>query len=189
MATATDIANLALDLLGEAPIADLDGTGSVPGVLERNRESVWREAQASFPWPALLRQDEVEAEDSLDGYSRYAVPDDCLRVLGVEGPYGPLEYRLENGFILCPAAQGVRVHYLAYCEDPDAWGVQLTRAIVIQWAIRVCFALTQNPNIKQALLQEYQAIVRPETRRLASYGGQSVGQRKQQGRWYRARFR
>lgn len=190
MATLTDIANLALDTLGEKAIEDIDGTGSVPELLARNMAPAIREAEASFRWSELVAQESVEpeTEQSADGLYRYGLPEDCLRVLSVEADGGALEYRLEGAeALLVSAGEAVRVVFLRYSDDPDEWGVQLSTAIVMCLAIRVCFALTQNPGIKQGLIAEYRQILRPETRRLQSYADASLGRRSRWGRWLSAR--
>ena len=84
----TEVANKVLGLLGEEPTTDI--TVATPDTAAAIKLKVHLydsidEVQSSFYWHELIKAETIAPDpgDHYDGRKRYALPNDCLRPLGV----------------------------------------------------------------------------------------------------------
>lgn len=161
MASKVAIANFALTgELGKDQITSfLDGTkGSklVNLLFDDTAEEVMAEGAWSS---ATSRQTLAQDSTAPDwGYSyRYQLPTNP-KYLGMikvnECKPGDTEYSIESGFLLTDEST-MKIQYKMFQTDTEKWDKNLQRAIVLKLAVKMCYNLTGNLQLKQALAAEY----------------------------------
>lgn len=190
MPSVTEVANIALALLGEKQIASIDDDTTPADLLSAHQEQVFKEVQSSYRWQELIAAAALTASETLhaDGSYLYPLPADCLRVLDVwmsSGVPVSVEYRLEDDNVVSLYASPY-VTYLRYLSAPGSWSPLLTRCVAYVWALRVGLTLTGNAALVQALRREYEVVVLPECRRLQSYAERDMYKPDRYG-WNQAR--
>ncbi len=175
--TLTDIANLALALIGETRIDSLDDDGAVALDCATVIHSAVREVQADFPWPELRKAAvlELDGQDEVTGLWGFYLPDDFLRMARSPGEFGPVtdelgaevDYERIGPTLYC-AAESARLHYIAADCDPAGWSPWLCKAIYTMLAINLAPLRNKSKTLTEQLIQIYENIVRPRARRAAS---------------------
>lgn len=141
------------------------------------------EVQRSYFWHELVQSDTIAADgtDHFDGRKRYALPDACLRPLGLrlEGD-SPLpetaytrrmsheseySYNVEANWIITDA-DSVNVVYLKRNDDPSKWTSELLDCIYYATAAKCAKLITQDAATIQFVHEMYQTIVNPQARTL-----------------------
>lgn len=145
---ATGICNLALDLLAEAPIANLTDDRRIARWCNRNfdtaRDSLLRKA----PWRFAIKLAEISSDTApIFGWSQaYILPADCLRPLPLtvgghpDGAIVPSEVigqRLETN-----AAAPIRLRYICRVSDVTAYPADFVEALSAALAMKMAHWLT-----------------------------------------------
>jgi hypothetical protein len=185
--TLLDVFNKALGLLGEVPCTTLTPAPDTKAGIKMAvhlYDSI-DEAQSCFYWHELITSELIvaDATNHFDGRKRYALPDNCLRPLGVrleggdglpESAYTRLvaqeseyDYDVEGNFLLT-SAESVSIVYIKRSDDPTEWTPELLRCIVHLAAANSAQAITQDSGIARNLLEKYEALVKPYAKRLQS---------------------
>ena len=143
------------------------------------------EAQSCFYWHELITSAVIEPDETNhhDGRKRFALPDDCLRPLGVrlegEGDLAPTaytkivaheseyDYDIEGNFLLAGSDE-VSVVYIRRSDDPTEWTAELLRCIVHLAAVNAAQSITQDSGIVRNILEKYEVLVKPYAKRLQS---------------------
>lgn len=121
----TEICNLALDFLDEAPINDfLSDTGMVARFFRRNFWPIAWSLIRKHPWNFAIVRAQLAASPTapLFGFQyAYPYPQDCLRVLPVtyDGTERgrPVTYKVENAQVLTDMTAPLKVRYLQRIDD------------------------------------------------------------------------
>lgn len=161
MATVTQICNLALVKLGNIRISDLND-GSVNANLCKDyydfcRQMILQERQWSF----AIRRVNL-AKSTVDPAFTYAyafpLPADCLRVIAInpEDEWTPGDdFTIEANSILTNE-DDVNLIYVRDVEDTSEFPALFTEALAALLASKLAGNITDNPNIVQNMIQEYQ---------------------------------
>lgn len=183
----TAVANKVLGLLGEDPTTDITVANPDTAAAIKLKVHLYDsidEVQSSFYWQELIKAETItpDTEDHYDGRKRYALPDDCLRPLGVrctEGASFPQTtytqmaqdsddyYQVEGGWLLT-YAEGVDVVYITRDDNPTNWTAELLRCVVHCASVNAGQAITDDSQLVANLIQKYEQLVKPYARRLQS---------------------
>lgn len=141
MTSEVQIANLALDELGESHIASLAQNVKAARVINSlfapTRDALLR----SHPWNFATRRANIAADATAPefGYTtKYAVPTGCLRVLEVRASdlYPVDDYKIEQGFILCNNTGALYVRYIERVEDTEKFDSLFVTALALNLALK-----------------------------------------------------
>jgi len=154
--TPTDIVNLALDVLKEAPITSIDEGRPIAMWCKRNfavtRDSLLEEAD----WNFALKRVKLPASVTAPAFGwdyQYTLPADCLRVIALtEGGYpegSPVPYEVEGNYILTNQSGPLPVRYVARVENYDAYPATFINALSAKLATRAAHWVTGKSNYVQ----------------------------------------
>lgn len=152
----TDICNLALDHLREAPIASIDGRGAVEEWFQRNFDVVLNGVLRDHPWNFAITRVALAAEttEPTFGWSyAYTQPADCLRLLPLR-KNGDLNghdfaYEIEGRLILTDEAGPLNIRYVAGQPDPSEWDALFVEAMAAALALKAAHWLTGKASFTQ----------------------------------------
>jgi hypothetical protein len=165
-ADATDVVNLSFAKIGSEAIADLATDTSARGLLAaRLYDQVLTEMLRMKPWAFAAKRAVLEADDVAthpDYAYAYALPDDCVRVLGISG-LPEAEYLLEAGVLyanmdLAEDGDG-ELLYTSLEEDVTAWDPQFLRALVVRLAYELSFKITAKMDLARQLYAEWSIAI------------------------------
>lgn len=185
--TITDIANLALSLLGEDAVADIASPETEAGEkLSRWLYQAIDEVESEYLWRELQTHAAdvtADATDHYDGRKRYALPTDCLRPLGFKitddssalnplvrqiGGYDDLQYEVCGDFLVTNMDSTIDIIYVKRSDTPTEWTPELERCVAYNAAIKAGQNITSDFGIVKNLIVYYQTRIEPKARRLQS---------------------
>lgn len=149
MTTETDIANLALDILKEAPITSLDQDRPTASWMKRNFDFNRDAVLAMMPWNCALKRVKLPADGTSPAFGwdyRYGLPSDCIRLLPVtndgtmEGR--PVQHEVEAGYVLTNKAGPLKVRYISRLKNYSAYPALLIEAVSARLALRMAHWMT-----------------------------------------------
>jgi hypothetical protein len=162
-ASAVDVVNESLGLVGKDPITDLEDTAD-PVAIKSSMYfgSLLRSLLRSHTWNfAIDRVDLAEnATAPISGFSHsFALPVNCFRVLGVnEGPRDEpsgVAWKLEGRNLLTDEATA-RIRFVKWQSDPNYWDGSFYQAFVSLLGARLATAFNSDSNKAVELLRLYQ---------------------------------
>lgn len=165
--TPTSICNKALSMLGEASIADLSET-SVLAEKCRNHYDVEHDALLRMHrWNFAKQRVDLVATDPAPTFGwdyRYDLPDDCLRVLsvnGVEADLDECDFEIEGRSLLSDD-YGVSLVYIRRIpeDETDIHDPLFNLAFAAKLAAALCLELTSSQQKKESILAEFGALMR-----------------------------
>lgn len=163
MASAVDICNDALAMLGHAPgISALDQGGTTAGLCARFYPASRDELLRGHRWNFATKRAELAASTTAPtwGYdSSYPLPTDCLRVLGIEG-HELLPWRVEGRALVCNESSPLNLIYIARIDDPALFDPAFARALAARIAVDLSMPITNNQTMRQAMQQEFKDRLR-----------------------------
>ena len=154
MASAVDIANSALNLLGASTISALTDDSKNARLCNQRYEPVRNRVFRSHAWNCLHKRGQL-AQNSTDPvveYSHaYALPSDCLRVLKIhngttDSIASSIDYKLEGRNIVTDEGT-VFIIYIALDTDPNNYDTYLQESIAHQLAADLAYAVTNNATL------------------------------------------
>lgn len=156
---ATDLVliNNALTLLGHDTLADLTGTDKATTICVQHYQQVVDAVLRAYPWNcAMTRSSELTAESTAPSFGydyKYALPDDCLRVLQMQ----ELDYKfkVEGGYLLTDE-ESAYILYIARIS-PASMDALLKGAISAALAATIAFPLTNSSAAAKQMWDLYQA--------------------------------
>jgi hypothetical protein len=179
MPSPTDIANLALQHLGESQIEDIDATGDKTSrTCGINFPQARDEALQTCPWSCAKKQVTLDLEDTAPIYkwtSSYALPEDFIRLCEIEGvdAWLPAEYFDRQGNLLFmgrgtedePAAT-VNIEYIFRQTDTTVYDPLLVECVAFVMAMKMARTLTGSDSKAKELREEYERVILPRARTL-----------------------
>ena len=181
-----DIANLALGKIGEqSVISDIDtDTGSSAVTVRRFIYQVIREVESEFRWGELTKSVllAIPMAENDDTY-QYTMPSDFLRPASNRDQ----EYVIENGYLFTGTATDFPFKYIRYSEDPAEWSGLLVKCVYFRLALEICMPITENAQKYAALLEEYEKVVFPRARQVASFDNENPRTRIARGSYSKLR--
>lgn len=164
MTTETDICNLALDILKEAPIGSINDARPIAEWCKRNfavsRDSLLSRAD----WNFAMKRASIPADSDKPafGWARsYTLPADCIRLVPLTacGNYEgtPIPHEVENGKVLTNATGPLKVRYVGRTEDYARYPACFVEALSAYMAMKAAHWVTGKQGyqqIAQALFSE-----------------------------------
>jgi hypothetical protein len=142
--TPTDICNLALDIMKEAEITNLERDDrSIVRWMKRNFDVSRDSLLARYDWNFALKRAMLTKDSEAPAFgwlNRFTVPSDCLRVLpltaGGNSEGSPIQHEIEGQHILTNAPASLLVRYLARTEDYDRYPAVFIEALASYLAMK-----------------------------------------------------
>ena len=154
MASAVDIANSALNLLGASTISAFTDDSKNARLINQRYEPVRNRVFRSHAWNCLHKRVQLAQNSTAPvvEYSHaYALPSDCLRVLKIhngttDSIASNIDYKLEGRNIVTDI-DTVFLIYIALDTDPNNYDTYLRESISHQLAADICYAITNNATL------------------------------------------
>lgn len=193
--TATDIANMACDLLDVDPIGNIETSLGIGKVLRRNYQEAVDTVIREFSWNCATTRaglDELTApswwqSDATDHQYIYAWPADCLGVIDINGrPIEEITHAVESlatidgegnitarrNVILCDVPGGIILRYKASIDAADM-DPHLAKAVAIELASRCVMKAANSIQKAEALEVMYQRATRGDGKRTGGHQASS----------------
>ena len=154
MASAVNICNSALNLLGASTISALTEDTKNARLCNQRYEPVRNRVFRGHNWNCLIKRVQLAANstDPVVEYAKsYALPSDCLRVLKIhngttDSIASDLDYKIEGKNIVTDQTT-VYLVYIALDTDPNNYDTYLREAISHQLAADLAYAITNNATL------------------------------------------
>ncbi len=154
MASAVDIANSALNLLGASTISAFTDDSKNARLINQRYEPVRNRVFRSHAWNCLHKRVQLaqnSAAPVVEYSHAYALPADCLRVLKVhngttDSIKSAIDYKLEGRNIVTDEGT-VFIIYIALDTDPNNYDTYLQESISHQLAADLAYAVTNNATL------------------------------------------
>ena len=154
MASAVDIANSALNLLGASTISAFTDDSKNARLVNQRYEPVRNRVFRSHAWNCLHKRVQLAQNSTapvVEYTYAYALPSDCLRVLKVhngttDSIASNLDYKLEGRNIVTNEGT-VYIVYIAIDTDPNNYDTYLQESISHQLAADLAYAVTNNATL------------------------------------------
>lgn len=175
-ASKTNIANLALAVIGESPISNIDSTTD-PAAINAKAviDQAILEVQADYPWQELKTVVKLSADDDFEQAGepyayRFTLPDDFVRPCKdvndqvVTDTSGNAVRHYFMGGTLYAAGTPVHLNYIRESDNPAEWWPWLTSAVYHRLAILLAPARNKSATLVDRLIQIFEQIVRKRMR-------------------------
>ena len=154
MASAVDIANSALNLLGASTISAFTDDSKNARLINQRYEPVRNRVFRSHAWNCLHKRVQLAQNSTapiVEYDHAYALPSDCLRVLKIhngttDSIATSLDYKLEGRNIVTDI-DTIFLIYIALDTDPNNYDTYLRESISHQLAADLCYAITNNATL------------------------------------------
>lgn len=173
MASVVEIGNLALSLIGEPPVVNLEVDNKAARLINRLYEPVRDSVLRGHPWNSAIWRaslPELETGPVWGDELAYQLPADFLRLLSLQDQ--TIAWRKEGLLIMTTASAPLNILYIRKIEDANLFDPLLIDAIASRMAAELAFPLTQNPRLVTAMWQLY---ARKLTEARGVDGQESVG--------------
>ena len=163
MATETDIANMALDILKEAPITSFEEKRPIAGWLKRNFAATRDAELEKAEWNFALRRAALPAASDRPAFgwsNAFILPSDCIRLIPLtecgisEGR--PIPHEVEDGRILTNAPGPLKIRYVCRNTDYARYPATFQMALAARLAMGMAHWLTGKSNFAQIASNAYQ---------------------------------
>lgn len=160
-----DVANLALDRLGQPPIVSFDDGNKAANLCGRIYPLARDEIQRRFPWRRLRTRAQIgqEVEKPAWGYqNQFRLPVDLLRLLEVYIDLTPQHrnWELEGDLILINFEGPLNIRYVARQDDPTKWDALMLSAVAAYMAKDMAESLTQDAAKKNFAYTDFNEIMK-----------------------------
>lgn len=177
-ASMVDIYNLALGLIGEAPITSVTPpTTDTEIVVANHGDSARQLALRTYVWNFAKRRAQCSRTrtPAFDYSDAYGLPNNCLRVLSVSGDseaYATDAYDIEGRELLINAsgAASVNIRYIADVDDVSLWDPAFRRIVVLHIALSIAYQITK----KEKVVAQINDLLKVELPDATSIDGQEV---------------
>lgn len=175
MASPTDIANLALSLIGESAISDINDTSDKASrICGTNFPQARDECLAMTVWSFAKRQatlTKLATGPEFEWSAAFELPVDFLRLSKIAGDdaWNPKEYFDVQGRALFvnlddETATTLRIEYIRREEDSTLYSPLFVEALSYKLAHKIAKPLSASDTIARDLLREFEQVVMPRCR-------------------------
>lgn len=198
MTTETDIANLALAVLDEAPISAISDDNTAARMANRHFAQTRKAELAKHEWAFALARDSVTGTDTGTGVGTmnwsYTIPANVLRITNVtyDGePRGiPINWRQRGTVILSDQAGPIILLTVKDVTDPTNWPPLFTDVVVTALAVKMALPLTHKAGMIEVTRAAYQTALsealRANARLFGMYNDAQWSSQRGDNRWWRA---
>lgn len=173
----TDIANLALAHLGEAPIQSLDENNAASRACALHYPQTRDELLRAHRWNFAVTRvalSELDDEPPFGWLHQFELPADCLRVLEFNdseiGDVISEEFVIEGRAVLTDA-ETVNLIYLRRAEDVGQYDSLFVDALSLRLAIKLSETIRGTTSKTEQLLKAYESLIAPLARRVDANEG------------------
>ena len=154
MASAVDIANSALNLLGASTISAFTDDSKNARLINQRYEPVRNRVFRGHAWNCLHKRVQLAQNSTapvVEYSNAYALPSDCLRVLKIhngttDSIASSIDYKLEGRNIVTDEGT-IFLIYIALDTDPNNYDTYLQESISHQLAADLAYAVTNNATL------------------------------------------
>ena len=184
MASITDIANLALQHLGESRIQSIEDTDKVSTTLRVNYDQSREESLEASPWTfalELVALSKLVTPPVWKWGAAYQLPSDYIRLYEIDGDHAwyPREYFAIKGRKLligrdeeyADLPDTLNIEYVKDEEDTSLYSPAFVDVVAKKLAMKCARTLTGSDKIRQQLMEELEKIDMPAARTI---NGQNV---------------
>lgn len=166
-ATATDIANLALTLIGEEPIMNIEDVRNKQGKTVKTMFNfAKRSAFVTHPWACLMKRAALAADNTppIFGYANsYTLPPDYVRLYRVIDPEtnNPIEepYKMEGNKVLCDRDAPLYIEYTAETDDYSNLHAHVYEVFVHTLALAITLPITAKSTIYNSISRTLKDLI------------------------------
>lgn len=162
-----DLANMALTMLGQQPIAALTDNNNRAKLADKRLADVRDTVLRAHQWNCCIKRASLSAHGTAPvwGYSnRYQVPTDFVRLVSTES--NTTDYRIEAGnqgespllFILTDDTE-MKILYVAKITSVAQMDSSLVQAIACRLAADIAVAVTGDAAHEASMMKKYQMVV------------------------------
>lgn len=161
MTSKVKICNLALARLGINSITSLTDNTIEAKMCNLMYDDVAKEVMADNAFSSTLFRQELNVTDNTPEFGfayEYQLPTNpkCLRVLNIDDYDAPGAYAFNiEGDKLLADVTPVKIRYIGYITDSDAYDEQLKRCIISKLAADLAYTLTGSAPLAEALYTKY----------------------------------
>jgi len=177
MTSEVGICRLALDLLGDFAISDLDEGSKQARLCKRNYGPMRDAVLRAHPWNCALQRTTLPKAAPAPAFgflNRFILPADCLRLLPLKagGAFDgrPVAHRIEGRDVLCDADGPLPVLYIRRIANTALFDPLLVHAIAARLAWQIAYNLTGSRTKQAETGQIYRAVL-GEARRIDGQEG------------------
>jgi hypothetical protein len=167
--TYTDVANAALGMICEQPLASIDDSTVAGGWVKRYFGDVVRQVLSRYPWRCARKRRVLQRDAEKPAFEwawNYRLPADFLRVCalnGVEiGEASAEPFEIEGRVLLTNAPEARLVYVADVTGDVGAFAqldALCCEAIAVKLAQRLCYPLTAKAELSQSLAAEFERVM------------------------------
>lgn len=170
--TLTDIANQALNRIGEKAIMSIDDLTLVTARKAKLvMEQTIREVTAAHIWNGLKHRATLVRRVTAPAFGwdyAYALPTDYVRLAKLNGVAvtndDPGDYFEIEGNSLLTDEDEAKVQYVRFSLDPALYSALFTKALVTLWAAKLALTVRQDEPLAASLMQTYETVDLPRAR-------------------------
>lgn len=161
--SATDIVNLAMDIIKTSTINDVEmpGSDTVAAVANRWYDDVRQDALEGFPWNFALKRDAIPLNATTPDFEftdQYQLPTDYLSLMFIKYSYMPLsewDYRIEGKQLVLNngSAESLEIGYIYDIRDTVRFSPSFKLFLAARVAEQVVFALTGSATLRAAVIK------------------------------------
>lgn len=155
MASKTQIANRALNKLGQGRVSNIDTDPSVAAITMSQLWDTVRDATLQmYPWNFATKRTDLAPDSSAPswGYSTsFSIPSDCLQLLEIKDD---IDYKIEGNKILCDEDDIIYIKYIRREDDVSMYPPIFVEMLSHNLAIESCDRITDDTNLKAVLIQQ-----------------------------------
>lgn len=198
MTTETDIANLALAILDEAPISAISDDNTAARMANRHLAQTRKAELAKHEWAFALATDSLTGTDTGTGDGTldwsYTIPANVLRITAItyDGePRGiPINWRQRGTVILSDQEGPLKLLTVKDVTDPTDWPPLFTDVVVTALAVKMALPLTHKAGMIEVTKAAYQTALsealRANARLSGMYNDAQWSAQRGDNRWWRA---
>ena len=157
MASAVDICNSALNMIGASTILALSEDSKAGRICNQRYEFVRDSVFRAHPWIALISRQTLAADSVAPSFtysSQFTLPTDpfCLRVLKLSDP--EIKFEIEGRKLLCDEST-VNLVFVARITDPNQYDQLLINTIEAAMAADIAYALIGSTTLTATMYDLY----------------------------------
>lgn len=164
MPSKVDVANTALDRLGQPPVVSFSDGTKTANLVNRLWPIVRDQVHRMGCWRRLKARVELAADTTAPEFDyayRFRLPAECLMIFDIFINSNPLNSRweLEGEYILSDEAGPLQLRYLKANDDPNQWDALHVSAVAWLLAAEMCESLNQSTEKRAQSFAAFEAVL------------------------------
>ena len=141
--TLTDVANIALEDLGERSIESIDSDDFNAKRIKRRIISAIDDVASMRKWTCLRKTEKLILSSSSDKENRFLLPNGLIEIISTNPP---CDWRKE-GKELVSTAREIMIFCTVISYDPNKWDVNFKGAVIAKLRADISFMITANAQL------------------------------------------